>query len=183
MHLTSAIARNTMKLQAIAPNSTLPMLESGIYRAAVCMTCNHKDLSSASLSCVAGTIGECTYVVTHSRCRRLQQACCWHAVFCICLELVFLHSSLSMACGADICNLQGPDATALVIRAGPSIVQGLLAALLAVSAVSRVHKVCSIFTELTGIQQSGKQSAADVVIHWLRSAIQQLPHGEIKSLH
>lgn len=83
------------------------------------------------------------------------------------------------ACGADICSLQQLDAAAMVIRAGPSIVQGLLAALLAVSAVSRVHKVCSIFLELTGIQHPGSQTAADAVVDWLRSAIQLLPYGEI----
>lgn len=94
-------------------------------------------------------------------------------------SLHLLHSFLSMAYGADVCSLQQLDAGAMVIRAGPSIVQGLLAALLAVSAMSRVHKVCSIFLELTGIQHPGSQTAADAVVDWLRAAIQLLPHGEI----
>ncbi|KAL3139646.1 Nuclear import receptor [Trebouxia sp. C0009 RCD-2024] len=139
IHLTTALARNASKLQAaFTPLSTLPMLESGIYRAAASMTCNHKDLSSASLSCVASII--------------------------------------------EICNLQDTDATAIVIRAGPSIVQGLLAALLAVSAVSRVHKVCGTFIELTGIQHPEGQSTADSIVDWLHSAIQQLPRGEMTKL-
>lgn len=82
-------------------------------------------------------------------------------------------------CVADICGLRDTDATLLVIRAGPSIVQGLLTALLAVTAVSRVHKVCSVFIELTGIQHPGRQSAADALVDWLRSAIQLLPQGKI----
>ena len=77
-----------------------------------------------------------------------------------------------------MCSLQGSDASALIVKAGPSIMQGLLATLLAVSAVSRVHKVCSIFLELTGIQHNGRQTAADAIVDWLRSAIQQLPNGE-----
>ena len=61
IRLTTAVARNATKLHAaFTPLSTLPMLESGIYRAAACMTCYHKDLSSASLSCVASIIGTCT---------------------------------------------------------------------------------------------------------------------------
>lgn len=85
-------------------------------------------------------------------------------------------------CVAEICNLQDTDATAIVIRAGPSIVQGLLAALLAVSAVSRVHKVCGTFIELTGIQHPEGQSTADSIVDWLHSAIQQLPRGEMTKL-
>lgn len=131
------------------------------------MTCNHKDLSHASLSCVASVIGECNSVVQNPY---------LGGMLC---SLHLLHSFLSITCGADICSLQHLDAAAMVIRAGPSIVQGLLAALLAVSAVSRVHKVCSIFLELTGIQHPGSQTAADAVVDWLRSAIQLLPHGEI----
>ena len=84
-----------------------------------------------------------------------------------------------MAYAADVCSLQGSDATDLVIRSGPSIMQGLLATLLAVSAVSRVHKVCSIFLQLTGIQHTGRQTAADAIVDWLQSAIQQLSHGEL----
>ena len=84
---------------------------------------------------------------------------------------------------ADICNLVDRDATSLVVRAGPSIVQGLLAALLAVSAVSRVHKVCSIFIELTGIQHFEGRSAAVAIADWLHAAIQQLPRGEITKLY
>lgn len=85
-----------------------------------------------------------------------------------------------MICVAEICNLQDTDATAIVIRAGPSIVQGLLAALLAVSAVSRVHKVCGAFIELTGIQHPEGRSTADSIVDWLHLAIQQLLHGEIR---
>lgn len=84
-----------------------------------------------------------------------------------------------MACAADVCSLQGSDANALVVKAGPSIVQGLLATLLAVSAVSRVHKVCSIFLELTGTQHNGIRTASDAIVDWLWSAIHQLPHGEL----
>ena len=99
-------------------------------------------------------------------------------VLCYCPHVVLLHSNLSIACRADTCSLQGSDTSAVVIKAGPSIMQGLLATLLAVSAVSRVHKVCSIFLELTGIQQTGRQTTVDAIMNWLRSAIQQLPRGE-----
>ena len=104
----------------------------------------------------------------------LTPLCCYY-----CPDFVILQSIFSMACTADVCSLQGSDASALVIKAGPSILQGLLATLLAATAVSRVHKVCSIFLELTGIQHTGRQTAADAIVDWLRYAIQQLPHGEL----
>ena len=102
-----------------------------------------------------------------------------HQTNLIAALLLTMWSSIQNVCVADVCNLVDTDATSLVVRAGPSIVQGLLAALLAVSAVSRVHKVCSIFIELTGIQHSEGRSAADAIVDWLHAAIQQLPLGEM----
>lgn len=67
----------------------------------------------------------------------------------------------------------------LVYRAGQSIVQGLLAALLAVSALARVHKVCNIIVEMTGLSYPGGQPPDSCIAGWLHTSIQQLPPGEI----
>lgn len=64
-------------------------------------------------------------------------------------------------------------------RAGQCIVQGLLAALLAVSALARVHKVCSIIVEMTGLSYPGGQTPDSCIAGWLHSSIQQLPPGEL----
>ena len=91
IHLTSAIARNAVKLHAAtAASSTLPMLESGIYRAAACMNCNHKDLSSASLSCVGSVIGECSLLVKHRQFYPLMLAplyCAIVLMWCCCTAI------------------------------------------------------------------------------------------------
>ena len=71
----------------------------------------------------------------------------------------------------------------LVYRAGQSIVQGLLAALLAVSALARVHKVCSIIVEMTGLSYPGGQTPDSCIAGWLRTSIQQLPPGEQCACH
>jgi len=67
----------------------------------------------------------------------------------------------------------------LVYRAGQSIVQGLLAALLAVSALARVHKVCSIIVEMTGLSYPGGQTPDSCIAGWLHTSIQHLPPGEL----
>ncbi len=67
----------------------------------------------------------------------------------------------------------------LVYRAGQSIVQGLLAALLAVSALARVHKVCSIIVEMTGLSYPGGQTPDSCIAGWLHTSIQKLPPGEL----
>ena len=59
MYVTSAVTRNFVKLQAENnASSALSILENGIYRAAACMACNHRDLSSASMTCVLSIIGK-----------------------------------------------------------------------------------------------------------------------------
>ncbi len=67
----------------------------------------------------------------------------------------------------------------LVYRAGQSVVQGLLAALLAVSALARVHKVCSIIVEMTGLSYPGGQTPDSCIAGWLHTSIQQLTPGEL----
>ena len=82
-----------------------------------------------------------------------------------------------MLCRTDTCSISDEAAINMAYRAGPGIVKGLLAALLAVSALSRVHKVCTIFLELTGIQHTGGQAPANQVVKWLQLSVQQLAQG------
>ena len=83
-----------------------------------------------------------------------------------------------MLCFTDICCTKDTAANAVAYRAGPEIVKGLLAALLAVSALARVHKVCTIFLELTRLQHSGRHNLADQILHWLQLSMQEIPQGE-----
>lgn len=60
LNLTITTARNANKLlQSDAMGNELPLLDKGLYRAAAGAACNHKDIASTSLSCMASIIGEC----------------------------------------------------------------------------------------------------------------------------
>ncbi|DBB03975.1 TPA: hypothetical protein ACH3X1_013041 [Trebouxia sp. C0004] len=135
LNLTITVARNAIKLQAgNGASSSLPLLDSGLYRAAACAACNHKDVASCSLTCMS--------------------------------SILEASSSSSFQSGEQ-----------MVYRAGQSIVQGLLTALLAVSALARVHKVCNIIVEMTGLSYPGGQTPDSCIAGWLHTSIQQLPSG------
>ncbi|KAL0040657.1 hypothetical protein WJX79_000805 [Trebouxia sp. C0005] len=57
LNLTVVVARNAIKLQAgSGASSSLPLLDSGLYRAAACAACNHKDVASSSLTCMSSIL-------------------------------------------------------------------------------------------------------------------------------
>lgn len=59
LNLTVTIARNAIKLQAgSGASSSLPLLDTGLYRAAACAACNHKDVASSSLTCMSSILGK-----------------------------------------------------------------------------------------------------------------------------
>jgi hypothetical protein len=59
LNLTVTVARNAIKLQAgNGASSSLPLLDSGLYRAAACAACNHKDVASSSLTCMSSILGK-----------------------------------------------------------------------------------------------------------------------------
>ncbi|DBA67383.1 TPA: hypothetical protein ACH3X2_001674 [Trebouxia sp. C0005] len=139
LNLTVVVARNAIKLQAgSGASSSLPLLDSGLYRAAACAACNHKDVASSSLTCMS--------------------------------SILEASSSSSFQGGGQ-----------LVYRAGQAIVQGLLAALLAVSALARVHKVCNVIVEMTGLSYPGGQAPDSCIAGWLHTSIQQLPPGLVEA--
>lgn len=66
----------------------------------------------------------------------------------------------------------------MVYRAGPKIMQGLFGALLAISALARVHKVCTIISKLTTLPHQEGQSPGVYITSWLHHALGHLPQGE-----
>ena len=87
-------------------------------------------------------------------------------------------------CSAGASSNPGFSAGALLVyRAGPKVILGLLCALLAVSALSRVHKVCNVFVELTRLSFPGGQTLDSCITGWLQAAIRQLPDGEMSACY
>jgi len=59
LNLTVTVARNAIKLQAgNGASSSPPLLDSGLYRAAACAACNHKDVAASSLTCMSSILGK-----------------------------------------------------------------------------------------------------------------------------